>query len=68
VAGKGKGTEQTSTNLFDRAVPLNKPMVMPLPANCTVVRVDMRVAGGIGTSPVSLIVDHLGLVKAASVN
>lgn len=68
VAGRGKGEEQTSINLLDRAVPLNKPLVMPLPANCTVVRVDMRVAGGIGTSPVSLIVDNLGLVRAAPVN
>ena len=36
---------------------------MPLPANCNVVRIDMRVAGGIGTNPVSLIVEDLAMLK-----
>ncbi len=68
VAGKAKGAQQTSINLLDQSVALNKPMVMPLPANCTVVRVDMRIAGGIGTNPASLIVSDLALVRPTQAN
>lgn len=68
VSGKAKGAQETSINLLDRAVALNKAMVMPLPANCSVVRVDMRVAGGIGTNPASLIVDDLKLVQPPRTN
>lgn len=66
VAGKAKGAQETSINLLNQSVPLNKTLSMSLPANCDVVRLDMRVAGGIGTSPASLIVGNLLLVKVAS--
>lgn len=66
VAGKSKGVQESSINLLDQAVPLNKTLSMKLPANCDVVRLDMRVAGGIGTAPASLIVGNLALVDAAS--
>ncbi|ODU27609.1 MAG: hypothetical protein ABS88_15890 [Sphingopyxis sp. SCN 67-31] len=66
VAGKAKGAAQTSVNLLDAATPLNKMMAMPLPSDCDVVRLDMRIAGGIGTNPASLIVGDLELAKAAT--
>lgn len=66
VAGKAKGAQETSVNLLTESVPLNKTLSMALPTNCDVVRLDMRVAGGIGTAPASLIVGNLALVDAAS--
>lgn len=68
VAGDGKGEQQRSINLLAQTVPLNKPLSMALPSNCDVVRLDMRVAGGIGTGPVSLIVGDLAHAKAPSTN
>ncbi len=66
VAGKAKGVQVTSINLLNASVPLNRTLSMPLPASCDVVRLDMRIAGGIGTAPASLIVGHLALSDAAS--
>lgn len=65
VAGKAKGARQASVNLLDQGVPQNKVLSMPLPGNCEVVRLDMRIAGGIGTNPASLIVGNLALAKTA---
>lgn len=64
VAGKAKGARQTSINLLDRSVVQGKVLAMPLPANCNVVRIDMRIAGGIGTNPANLIVEDLTMLKA----
>lgn len=64
VAGKAKGAQETSVNLLNEAVPLNKTLSMALPDNCGLVRLDMRVAGGIGTAPASLIVGNLALANA----
>lgn len=66
ISGKAKGAQETSINLLSDAVPLNKTLSMALPANCEVVRLDMRVTGGIGTNPASLIVGNLELTKAAA--
>lgn len=68
VSGKAKGAQHMSINLLSQSMPLNKTMSMALPANCDVIRLDMRVAGGIGTGPASLIVGDLGHEKAAVAN
>lgn len=61
VSGKAKGALRKSVNLLDDTVVLNKAMAMTLPENCDVMRIDMKIAGGIGTSPASLIIDNLML-------
>lgn len=61
VAGRTKGAVQKSTDLMAQTVPLNAMLSMPLPENCNVVRLDMRIAGGIGINPASLIVGSLAL-------
>lgn len=65
VTGNGKGGQETSINLLNEAVALNKMLAMSLPRDCEIVRLDMRLAGGIGTNAASLIVGNLALVKAA---
>ena len=47
---------------------IERDMVMSLPAGCDIVRLDMRIVGGIGTNPASLIVSGLSLGKAAAAN
>lgn len=63
LSGPAEGARQTSTNLLDKSAPTGKDLTMALPANCDVVRLDLRIAGGIGTNPASLIVTRLALVK-----
>ncbi|NJS13251.1 MAG: hypothetical protein HC788_00110 [Sphingopyxis sp.] len=46
------------------AVELGRPMQMPLPTDCPMIRLDFRFAGGTGTQPSSLIVGNMSLVSA----
>lgn len=66
LAGTARGDRLTSINLLSQAVPLNKSLVMRLPKGCEVVRIDMRIAGGIGANSASLIVGDLRLIHAAA--
>jgi hypothetical protein len=51
--------------MLDKSLPLKKTISMQLPSDCDVVRIDLRIAGGIGTGPATLIVTDLGLVAAS---
>lgn len=62
LSGPSKGVVRESANLLS-AMPLNKPLTMSLPTACELVRIDMRIAGGIGRNPASLVVGDLRLVK-----
>lgn len=63
LSGQSEGARQTSVNLLDKAVPTGKDLTMTLPTGCTIVRLDMRIAGGIGSNPASLIITRLSLAK-----
>ena len=65
LAGASKGKVARSADLL-AAVPVNKPLKMPLPAGCDLVRLDMKMAGGIGRSPSSVVVGKLQLAGAAA--
>ncbi|WP_062766478.1 hypothetical protein [Sphingopyxis terrae] len=65
LSGKAEGQSRASIDLLGDAAPLRKTLTMQLPADCELVRLEMRVTGGIGRDPASLIVSHLGLAKAA---
>jgi hypothetical protein len=65
VLGRSKGTTKASVNMLDKSLPLKKTISMQLPSDCDVVRIDLRIAGGIGTGPATLIVTDLGLVAAS---
>ncbi len=62
LSGPSKGVTRRSANLLSD-MPLNKPLDISLPAACELVRIDMRIAGGIGRTPASLVVGDLRLVK-----
>lgn len=62
LSGPSKGAIRRSVDLLSIA-PLNKPLRMSLPPKCELVRIDMRIAGGIGRNPASLIVGDLRLAK-----
>jgi len=66
LSGRNEGARVTSVNLLDARTPANRDMVMSLPTGCDIVRLDMRIVGGIGTNPASLIVSGLSLGKAAA--
>lgn len=66
LSGRSEGARVTSVNLLDARTPANRDMVMSLPTGCDIVRLDMRIVGGIGTNPASLIVSGLSLGKAAA--
>lgn len=68
LSGPNEGARAVSVNLLDTKTPANRDMVMSLPARCDIVRLDMRIVGGIGTNPASLIVSGLSLGKAAAAN
>lgn len=67
LSGRSEGARVISVNLLDANTPANRDMEMSLPAGCDIVRLDMRIVGGIGTNPASLIVNGLSLGKAAAV-
>lgn len=66
LSGRSEGTRVISVNLLDAKTPANRDMTMSLPTECNIVRLDMRIVGGIGTNPASLIVTGLSLGKTAA--
>jgi len=63
LSGPSKGQIQQSMDILSSTTPLNKPLTMPLPSGCGLVRIDLRIAGGIGRNPASLIVGDLRLIE-----
>lgn len=63
LAGKSAGTAIASINLLDESVPLKRNMIMNLPAGCDLLKIDMRIAGGIGRDQARVIVSGLKLVS-----
>lgn len=66
VIGKSAGNRIESINMLGANVPNDRPLKMAMPGDCELVRLDMRVAGGIGRDPASLIVSGLELTQAAT--
>lgn len=66
LSGRSKGQSRSSIDLLAKATPERKMLTMQMPGDCDLVRLEMRVAGGIGRDPASLIVSHLGLSKPAA--
>lgn len=63
LSGGSEGARVVSVNLLDTKIVANRDMAMSLPTGCDIVRLDMRIVGGIGTNPASLIVSDLSLEK-----
>lgn len=66
LSGRSKGQSRSSIDLLAKATPVRKMLTMQMPGDCDLVRLEMRVAGGIGRDPASLIISHLGLSKPAA--
>jgi len=64
LKGRSKGASVSSANLLGESMPLGKNLALQLPGGCDLVRLEMRVNGGIGRNPASLIVGKLALLKA----
>jgi len=67
LSGASKGKVSRSADLL-AGVPVNKSLTMSLPAGCDLVRIDMRIAGGIGRNPSMVAVGRLRLSGAAAKN
>lgn len=60
--GPATGAEVRSVNLLAAGVPMDKPMEMAVPQGCDLVRVDLRIAGGIGREPASITFADMRLI------
>lgn len=65
LKGRSKGAVTSSANMLAQSLPLGKNLTFPLPDDCDLVRLEMRISGGIGRNPASLIAGKLALVKAS---
>lgn len=63
LAGPSTKKKVESANLLSASVPQNKLLKMAMPAGCNLVRLDMRVAGGIGRDPTNVIISALKLAR-----
>jgi hypothetical protein len=61
LTGKAAGSVRRSANLLDESFPLGRAMTMPLPDDCSLLRIEMRIAGGIGRTPAAITVSGLKL-------
>lgn len=61
LTGKGAGGRVQSVDMLSSRVPLNQKFALALPDRCELVRLDLRIAGGIGRRASSLIVSDLSL-------
>lgn len=63
VMGGGVSGRQTqSGNLFSDSVVIGRTYSLALPTGCQLMRIDLRMAGGVGRNPPSIIVSGLQLV------
>lgn len=65
LEGRSKGASISSVNLLAETLPLGKNLTLRMPGNCGLVRLEMRVNGGIGRNQASLIVGKLALLKTS---
>lgn len=63
LAGASVKKKTESANMLSASVPQNKVLKMAMPAGCSLVRLDMRVAGGIGRDPTNLTISALKLAR-----
>jgi hypothetical protein len=63
LAGTSAKKKVESANMLSASVPQNKMLKMTMPAGCSLVRLDMRVAGGIGRDPTNLTISALKLAR-----
>ena len=61
LTGAAAGTVLKSANLLDKAIPTGRSIAMQIPGNCELLRIDMRIAGGIGRSPASVVMSSFEL-------
>lgn len=66
IKGRSIGMSASSVNLLAETLPLGKDLTLQFPRDCDLVRLEMRVSGGIGRNPANLIVGKLALLEAAS--
>lgn len=63
LAGPSAKKKTESANMLSASVPQNKMLKMAMPSGCDLVRLDMRVAGGIGRDPTNLTISALKLAR-----
>lgn len=63
LAGASAKKKTESANMLSASVPQNKLLKMAMPAGCNLVRLDMRVEGGIGRDPTNLTISALKLAR-----
>jgi hypothetical protein len=66
LLGAAAKTKVRSDDLLAASVPLNRALELRIPNGCKLVRVDMRVAGGIGRNPSVFSVGKLSLAESRS--
>jgi len=66
LAGPSANKKVESANMLSASVPQNKILKMAMPTGCNLVRLDMRVAGGIGRDPTNVTVSALKLAPDTS--
>jgi hypothetical protein len=66
LMGKGVGDRVQSVDLLSNRVPLDQKFSLALPDHCELVRLDLRMAGGIGQSGSNLIISRLSLISLAT--
>lgn len=64
LIGARKRATTQSVDLLDSNVRLNRIMKMALPDKCELLQLDMRIAGGIGRSPATILVSNLEILSA----
>ncbi|MBB5685743.1 hypothetical protein [Sphingobium boeckii] len=65
LAGKSVGRATRSSNMLDSSTPQKRILKIMLPVDCGLVRLDMRVAGGIGRDPVNLVIGSMKLAPGS---
>lgn len=65
LIGEGAKKIVKSENMLGSGVAANRPLKLALPADCDVARLDIRVAGGIGRDPASLVIAGLKLAPGS---
>ena len=61
--GRAAKKKTESANMLLSSVPQNKTLTMAMPEGCNLVRLEMRVAGGIGRDPTNLTISALKLAR-----
>jgi hypothetical protein len=65
LLGPAAGTKASSADLFSDKLPLNRLLAVSIPAGCQLLRIDLRIAGGVGRKPAELVVGDFGFDSTA---